>query len=251
MVAVGIVYTGMIALLVGFISLVKPLRFLGIHNRLQATFVMGVALFVTNFGWALPTKEVRIAYPYTQLDQFVPVYQFHEFHSIRINAPRDKVYSALKQVTAKEIFLFRTLTWIRRFGRDSEEDILNPGETAPILEVATRTSFSLLAEKPEQEIVIGTLVLQPLDWPPGLEPRNPPAPEDFKTLHEPGFAIAAMNFVVEDAGNNTCRLTTETRVFAADGSAQRRFSAYWRTIYPGSALIRRMWLRAVKHRAES
>ncbi|HYW41393.1 MAG TPA: hypothetical protein VE959_00970 [Bryobacteraceae bacterium] len=28
------------------------------------------------------------------------------------------------------------------------------------------------------------------------------------------------------------------------------FAAYWRMIYPGSALIRRMWLRAIKRRAE-
>jgi len=26
---------------------------------------------------------------------------------------------------------------------------------------------------------------------------------------------------------------------------------YWRVIYPGSALIRRMWLRAIKKRAEA
>jgi len=30
-----------------------------------------------------------------------------------------------------------------------------------------------------------------------------------------------------------------------------RFAAYWRVIYPGSALIRVMWLRAIKQRAEA
>jgi len=29
------------------------------------------------------------------------------------------------------------------------------------------------------------------------------------------------------------------------------FSRYWRVIHAGSALIRRMWLRAIKRRAES
>jgi hypothetical protein len=38
-------------------------------------------------------------------------------------------------------------------------------------------------------------------------------------------------------------------VFASSPSARRRFAAYWRVIYPGSAIIRRMWLRAIEHRA--
>ncbi len=60
-----------------------------------------------------------------------------------------------------------------------------------------------------------------------------------------------MNFLIEDAGLGACTVTTETRVYATDASTSRRFAGYWRVIYPGSALIRRMWLRAIKHRAES
>jgi hypothetical protein len=39
-------------------------------------------------------------------------------------------------------------------------------------------------------------------------------------------------------------------VFATDPASCRRFAVYWRVIYPGSALIRRMWLRAIRLRAE-
>ena len=60
-----------------------------------------------------------------------------------------------------------------------------------------------------------------------------------------------MNFLVEDEGGGWTRVTTQTRVFATDLAATRRFATYWRVIYPGSALIRRMWLRAIKRRAES
>jgi hypothetical protein len=59
-----------------------------------------------------------------------------------------------------------------------------------------------------------------------------------------------MNFRLEDEGNGWTRVTTETRVFATDDRARHRFAAYWRAIYPGSALIRRMWLRAIRLRAE-
>ncbi|MEP6858175.1 MAG: hypothetical protein ABI994_07300, partial [Gemmatimonadales bacterium] len=62
-------------------------------------------------------------------------------------------------------------------------------------------------------------------------------------------ALAAMNFLVTPDGRNGSLVSTETRVFANSPSARRRFARYWRLIYPGSALIRRMWLRAVKRRA--
>jgi hypothetical protein len=46
-------------------------------------------------------------------------------------------------------------------------------------------------------------------------------------------------------------LSTETRVWAADPPARRRFRLYWLAIRPFSGLIRRLWLRAIKRRAES
>jgi hypothetical protein len=46
-------------------------------------------------------------------------------------------------------------------------------------------------------------------------------------------------------------LATETRVWAADPSSRRRFRRYWLVIRPCSGLIRRVWLRAIKRRAES
>src|SRR5438067_1717438 len=75
--------------------------------------------------------------------------------------------------------------------------------------------------------------------------------DGFRSWHDPGFALAAMNVGIEETKPGLCSVTTETRVYATDSASRRRFAAYWRTIYPGSALIRRMWLRAIKHRAES
>ena len=97
-----------------------------------------------------------------------------------------------------------------------------------------------------REIVIGTIVLAPA----GTPFRKNATPELFRDLDAPGFAKATMSFLVEDTGDGTCTLQTETRVHATDGTARRRFAAYWRMIYPGSALIRRMWLRAIMRRAE-
>ena len=123
---------------------------------------------------------------------------------------------------------------------------MNPPPAKPLLEVATDTSFLLLADDPGRETVIGTAVVVPHD----VRFETTPPPEDYKALRRPGFAVAAMNFLIREERPGECTLTTETRVHATDAATRRRFAAYWRLIYPGSALIRRMWLRAIKRRAE-
>jgi hypothetical protein len=247
MLGVAVVYLGLTTAFVGVVSLVKPPSWLGIRTRRHAALLVALGFVVVVTGWALPAKAVRVNSPRTQLDRFAPEFQFNEFHSIRVRAPKEQVYRAIKSVTADEILLFRTLTWVRRLGRPGPESILRAPERQPLLEVATRTSFLLLAEEANREIVLGTVVAAPRGW----RPARRPTPEDYKTLREPGFALAAMNFLIEDAGPGACRVTTETRVYATDASTRRRFAAYWRVIYPGSALIRRMWLRAIARRAES
>ena len=179
----------------------------------------------------------------TRLDEFMPVWQFSERHTIRIAAPPARVFDAIRNVRANEIWLFKTLTWIRRGGRRTSESILNPGDSAPLLDVATRSGFIYLADDAPRELVVGTAVIAP----PGGDREL--TPQTFKTSLAPGFALAAMNFLVTPDGPNGSLVSTETRVFANSPAAQQRFARYWRIIYPGSALIRRMWLRAVKRRA--
>jgi len=179
-----------------------------------------------------------------RLEEFAPAYQFNEVHRIRIRAPRPSIYRSIKEVTSREITLFRTLTWIRRFGRGGSESILNAPSDEPLLDVATRTGFLLLADDPQRELVIGTVVIAPAGA------KRPATPEQFKQLVAPGIAKAVMNFRIEDAGSGVCLLSTETRVHGTDAGARRRFAGYWMVIRLGSGFIRRMWLRAIKRRAE-
>lgn len=257
MFSVMVVYFGLITISVGGVSVLKPLKFLAIDSRWQALAMMAAGLVIVVIGVSLPSKETRVAAPRSQLDQFVPAWQFNEFHSLRIAAPKEKVYTALRQVTAEEILLFHTLVWLRRAGRPGPESILNPPRNTPLLDVATKTTFILLAEEPNREIAFGTLVAAPRGW----RARGERTPEAFKDLlasQQPGFALAAMNFRLEDcdaaggqAAGPCTLLTTETRIYAKDARSRRAFARYWRVIYPGSALIRRMWLRAIKKRAEA
>ena len=172
----------------------------------------------------------------------MPVWQFSERHTIRVGAPPARVFAAIKQVRANEISFFKTLTWIRRGGRRTSESILNAGDSAPLLEVATRTGFMYLADEAPRELVVGTVVIAP-------QADCAVTPQTFKTSLPPGYALAAMNFLVTPDGSNGSLVSTETRVFANSPGARQRFARYWRIIYPGSALIRRMWLRAVERRA--
>jgi hypothetical protein len=186
----------------------------------------------------------------SRLDEIVPAYQFVEHHEIRIQASPARVHEAVWSVTAGEIGLFQVLTWIRSprlpGSRCEQESILNVPAEKSILEVATSTGFMLLADEPGREVVVGMLVIVP------SRSRNLiEDPQGFADLEEPGFAKAVMNFRMEDEGAGWTRLTTETRIHATDASARRRFAAYWRLIYPGSALIRRTWLRAIRKRAET
>ena len=61
---------------------------------------------------------------------------------------------------------------------------------------------------------------------------------EFVAFEEPGYAKAAMNFLIEFADRGTL-LSTETLVMTTDSSSSRQFERYWRVIYPGSAAIRR------------
>jgi hypothetical protein len=126
---------------------------------------------------------------------------------------------------------------------------LSPEEKAlarrPILELMTRSNFVLLAERPGVEIVVGTIGQF---WNGRCVPIHTPAA--FRTFTDPRFAKVAMNFHVHDEGNGWCKVTTETRVACRDPIARGMFDAYWRVIYPGSAIIRAQWLQAIKRRTE-
>jgi len=242
MLASAIVYAGIILAIVGLALVVRPLPRLGIATRLRASLVMVVGIALVVIGLLAPARESRVSRPTTRLDQFTPRWQFREIHTIRVAAPPDRVFAAIKEVRADEISLFRALTWIRRGGQPLPESILNAGDRDPLIDVALRGGFVRLAEDPPRELVIGTAV----HTPPGA--RDTLTPQLF--LRPPaGYALAAMNFLVTADGPNASIVTTETRVFANGRSTRRRFAAYWRVIYPGSAIIRRMWLRAVRQRA--
>jgi hypothetical protein len=188
------------------------------------TLVIGLVMAVAAIFW--PASVQHAFGRATHLDQAMPAWQFNEVHSIHVNAPPQKVFDSIRPVTASEIRFFRTLIAIRRLGRPTPPGILNAPKNEPLLDLATRTSFRYLANDPPRELVVETIIVRP------------------------HAVIATMNFAVRPEGDGS-RLSTETRVYANTDEARRRFAVYWRVILPGSDIIRRSWLRAIKRRAES
>lgn len=242
----------------GVLALLHPTRRLLLPTRRRALAALALGGVAVLAGIALPAPEQQAPVIVSELDRFAPRWQFSEHHERVIRASPERVLRAAREVTAGEIRLFRVLTWIRRprLPGGASENILAAPAEQPLLDVAQRSGFFLLAEEPGRELVIGSLVVVP-DALRSLSPaereqrRAAFSPEAYRTLVAPGYAKAAMNFAVRALGDGTSLLTTETRVEATDDATRRRFAAYWRLIYPGSSLIRVNWLAAIARRAEA
>src|SRR5687768_6784386 len=108
-----------------------------------------------------------------QLDRVLPVWDFRERHSTRVDASPERVFAAVRQVTLAEMGAFRVLARLR--------GIRVPADR-PVVEVATGSAWRVLADVPGKELVIGAIG-QP--W--RLRGGDNPA-EDFITFGRPGYA---------------------------------------------------------------
>jgi len=183
------------------------------------------------------------------LERLLPRYDFHERHGVRVDAPPERVWAAVWEVTLAELPLARLLFAVRslpgllsRRGRG-----LPSTRERPLFDQFLDSGFTLLAEDEARELVVG-LIDRP--WRPSGGPSIPiESARDFVAFTQGGFVKAAMDVRMTLDGTGT-RLETETRVLATDEGSRRRFARYWRVVRPGSAVIRRGLLRAIKRRAQ-
>lgn len=252
-------YLGAGVTVLGLVALLRPMPRPWVATRVRGAALLVAGLLLAGAALAAPAPEVRVARPVSQLDRFIPVYQFDEHHMVRVRAPPEVALRAVRAVTTDEIRGFRTLTWLRRFGRPGPPSLLDPPAGVPIIDLATRSGFLPLADVSgaaageldgwRYELVYGapSPVTRAAR---ALLAGLPRTPETFRALTAPGFARTAVNFRVTPDGEGGAVVATETRVFATGPSTRRLMAAYWRVIYPGSALIRRSWLAAIRRRAE-
>ncbi len=177
-------------------------------------------------------------------------HDFNEVHSIMIRAAPERIFVAIRAVIPADVPIFRILLGIRSLPAWlTAKPVRALNNSRSILEQVLSGGFVFLGEIPNEELVVGTIgrfwVLRG-----GSAARATNAAE-FAAFSQPGYAKAATNFYVAERNRaGQVRLVTETRIVALDPIARKKFARYWRIIYPGSALIRRAWLRAIKRRAE-
>lgn len=172
------------------------------------------------------------------LDDFLPVYEFSERHSLAIAAPVDRIDEAFRAVSISDIPLARALWWVRRLGRpygDSTKPFIGGDLPGVVLE-----------DVPEEGVVLG---LTGQFWRVlggARDAAAPTTPDEFLAYERADACKAVVDFRV---GPNS--LATETRVHVADPAAWRKFRRYWFVVRPFSGLIRILLLRAARRRAEA
>ena len=184
------------------------------------------------------------------LKNVLPVYHVNEIHSITVCARAERVFESIKEVTAEEVPLLNILFKLRSL----PSRIIGKGggncfvESEPVLKQAPRNGFILLYETRNREIALGFVGQF---WKiSGVESPGISTAQEFSTFDHPKFAKAVIDFYIDEhEKDGNCVVSTETRVFVAGASARRKFTAYWLSIYLGSALLRHMILRGNKRRA--
>src|SRR5437870_4468016 len=204
-----LLYLGFATIFVGTLSILWPLRFLWIRTRKAGAIVALCGLLVVILVCVLPARTRHVSAATTKLDEWMPVWQFDEQHSIHINASPEKVFEAIHSVRADQIFLFRTLVAIRRCCRPGPESIMNAPENKPLLDVATQTTFIYLADDAPREIVVGTVISAPHDIP---KPAKL-TPEIFQKTLPPGVVLATMNYLITADSGGGSTVSTVTRVY--------------------------------------
>jgi hypothetical protein len=178
------------------------------------------------------------------LDEFLPDYELNEVHSTRIAAPPDEVMAAVRALSAREVPVLVGLMALRTLPALLRGRRRRPRQ-GTILQGFQRGGFVMLADRPH-ELVVGAVGRF---WRTSGDVRRVSAGE-FAAFREPGYAKAAFNMHAQPLAEGGTLLTTETRIQPTDDHARRRFRRYWLLVYPGSAAIRRTWLRAIRRRAE-
>lgn len=186
-----------------------------------------------------------------QLDNYLPTYEFNEIHTVKVDAPPERVFTAMRELTPAElsplIFWMLDLRSLpAKLTGKTPPSVAQ--QSKPFLNQMYEGGFIPLAEETNSEIVFG-MVGQPWKLTGGEEP-DIPNPQAFLDFNDPAFAKVAANLAVTVDREGRTHCSTETRIHVPDPNTRRKFAFYWRIISMGSAFIRVLWLKAIKKKAE-
>ena len=237
-------WTGVVVTLVGLLSIIRPLRSLFIMNRKIAATVFCSGLLVSFLIMFWPVKTIYVKTQSQSLDKIIPEYSFQEYHQTLVHASPKTVMQVVQEVAITDIPAIHRLLRLREMA-DGEFVDKNAGVSHKGLQEMRDGGFLDLVSD-SNEFVMGMI-----GRPQASEIYSPRlTTSQFVAFKDPQYVKIAFNFAAKDLGNGQTLLSTETRVQTFDRATSRVFSRYWTVIYPGSAIIRRVWLNAIAERAE-
>lgn len=193
------------------------------------------------------------------LDDLMPQYDVRERHAILVSATPAQVYAALRAADLSSGGVTRALLAVRAIPAALISFVRSPRRASSEIRdrrrergQGTRLSdfegagFHVIAEAPPHELVIGLLGRF---WTPRGGLCSDVSVETFRLGPPKGLALAGWNFTISPRANGVCELRTVTRVLCAS-DARLKFRAYWLVVRPGSGLIRRAMLQAIRREAE-
>jgi hypothetical protein len=196
------------------------------------------------------------------LDELMPKYDVVERHRTLVSAGPDAVYAALRRADLAGGPVAKLLVAVRAMPRALVALLRSPTRAFAGLRAARKplanrpralrladfeqAGFHVVAERVPEELVIGLLGKF---WTPRGALCASLSVEDFHKGPPHGYALAGWNFTIAARPDGLTELATETRVWCAD-DARVKFRAYWLLVRPGSGLIRRSMLAAIRREAE-
>jgi len=180
------------------------------------------------------------------IDQFLPDYDFSEFHEIQIQAPGEIVYKKVLDLDLNRSKIIRSLFKLRELPALFSSKKRYEGRLGLTFEGLEKFGFILLGKNPSEEILFG---LVGRFWMPSGGIRRLDV-DGFRKFTEAGFAKTVWNFYFSEKENQTV-LSTETRIACMDARSLRSFKMYWRFIRLFSGFIRKEILKVIQKEAES
>ncbi len=235
-----LLYAGLLLALLGLVCIVRPLRRLGFPNRKRAAlaFFAGLLVAACGFFWPYSREEST---GITLLDEWLRESDFREAHSLESSADPARIFEAFRQVTFGELKVYSLLMGVRARVLGRKPTLTTPN--TPVLETMASSGFVHLGDRPGREVVMG--LIMNVD---SLEGRRATAGQ-FRDFCAPGWVKVAFNLRADPAPSGRTIMSTQTRILGCGHAESVSFGRYWRFVYPGSALIRWMWLRAIDARA--
>ena len=182
---------------------------------------------------------------HSSLDPFFPEYQVFERYEVVAHAPAETAFSAAAALKLEDSSLVRAIFSTREMflGSRPDDNALRLG----LIEKAKQWGWGVLKVMPGQEMLFGA-VTQPWVARPVFKSLSP---EEFIGFMTPGYVKIAWTLRVDPLDQATSILSTETRAFATDQQARKKFRRYWSMVMPGTVLIRRLALCQAKKQAEA